>query len=117
MVISCDRVFGPCPQGIMHMRQSYNLVNWCKVIMTPTQQLKTMDQAERTQESECGSRARAEETPEQRAQRLARQREQYRERRARATARVFLRLARRSLSCPLCLADLSSLCSGVPPGD
>ena len=39
--------------------------------MTPTQQLKTMDQAERTQESECGSRGRAEGTPEQRAQRLA----------------------------------------------
>ena len=58
----------------MHMHQPYNLVNWCEVIMfvTPTQQLKMMDQAERTQESKYGSRARAEETPEQRAQRLAR---------------------------------------------
>ena len=51
-----------------------------------------MDQSERTQESECGSRARAEETPEQRAQRLARRREEDRKRQARATARVFLRL-------------------------
>ena len=40
--------------------------------MTPTQQLKTMDQSERTQESECGLRARPEETPKQREQRLAR---------------------------------------------
>jgi len=54
--------------------------------MTLTQQLKTMDQAERTQESECGSRARAEETPKQRAQRLARQREEDKECRARPTA-------------------------------
>ena len=95
MVISCDHAFEPCPQGIMHMRQPYDLMNWCEVItfcMTPTQQLKTMDQAERTQESECGSRARPEETPEQREQRLARWREQYRECRARATARAFLRL-------------------------
>ena len=79
----------------MRMRQPYNLVDWCEVVtfcMTPTQQLKTMDQAQRTQESECGSRARAEETPEQRAQRLSRRREQFRERRARATARAFLRL-------------------------
>ena len=70
----------------MRMR---NLVNWCEVITfctTPTQQLKTMDQAEKTQESKCGSRARAEETPEQRAQGLARRREQDRERRARARA-------------------------------
>jgi len=79
----------------MRMRQPYNLVNWCEVItfcMTPTQQLKTMDQVERTQESECRSRARAEEMPEQRVQRLARRREQYRECRARATARAFLQL-------------------------
>ena len=84
MVISCNRAFGTCPQGIMHMHQPYNLVNWCEVItfsMTLTQQLKMMDQAERTQQSECGSRARAKETPEQRAQRSARWREQYRERR------------------------------------
>ena len=55
MVISCDRAFGPCPQGIMRMRQPCNLVNWCEVIMfvTPTQQLKMMDQAEQTQESKC----------------------------------------------------------------
>ena len=89
MVISCDRTFGMCPQGIMCMRQPYNLVNWCEVItfcMTLTQQLKTMDQAERTQESECGSRARAEETPEQRAQRLARRREEDREHREGARA-------------------------------
>ena len=69
----------------MRMR---NLVNRCEVITfctTPTQQLKTMDQAERTQESKCGSRARAEETPEQKAQELARRRED-RERRARARA-------------------------------
>ena len=95
MMISCDRAFGTCPQGIMCMRQPYNLVNWCEVItfcMTPTQQLKTMDQAERTQESECGSRARAEERPKERVQSLARRREQYRECRARATARVFLQL-------------------------
>ena len=59
---------------------------------TPIQQLKTMDQAERTQESECGSRATAEEMPEQRAQRSTRRREQDRESRARATARVFLQL-------------------------
>ena len=95
MMISCDRAFGTCLQGIMCMRQPYNLVNWCEVItfcMTPTQQLKTMDQAERTQESECGSRARAEERPKERVQSLARRREQYRECRARATARVFLQL-------------------------
>ena len=70
----------------MRMR---NLVNRCEVITfctTPTQQLKTMDQAERTQESKCGSRARAEETPKQRVQRLARRREEDRERRARARA-------------------------------
>ena len=63
----------------MCMRQPYNLVNWREVITfctTPTQQLKTMDQAERTQESECGSRARAKEMPEQRVQRLARRREE-----------------------------------------
>ena len=65
MVISCDRAFGTCPQGIMRM---CNLVNLCEVFTfctTPTQQLKTMDQAERMQESECESRARAEETPKQ----------------------------------------------------
>ena len=31
--------------------------------MTPTQQIKTMNQAETTQERECRSRARAEERP------------------------------------------------------
>ena len=59
----------------MRMRRPYNLMNWCEVITfctTLIQQLKTIDQAERTQESEYGSRARAKETPEQRAQRLAR---------------------------------------------
>ena len=43
---------------------------------TPTQQLKMMDQAERTQESEYGSRARVKKMPEQRVQRLARRREE-----------------------------------------
>ena len=80
-----------------------------------------MDQSERTQESECGSRARAEETPEQRAQRLARRREEDRKRRAiesySSGVSSALALARRSLSCSRHLADLSSLCSGVPPGD
>ena len=54
--------------------------------MTPTQQIKTMDQAETTQERECRSRARAKETPEQREQRLARRREEDREHWARARA-------------------------------
>ena len=119
-VVSCNCAFDKCPQGIMSMHRPYNLMNWCEVIMfctTLIQQLKTIDQAERTQESECGSRARAKETPEQRAQRLARWRknteqklepkkhpsrgnrswqndskEQYRECRARATAQAFLQL-------------------------
>ena len=79
MVILCKRAVGTCTQGITRMRQPHNLVNWCEVVtlfyMTPTQQIKTMDQAETTQERECRSRARAEETPEQREQRLARRRE------------------------------------------
>ena len=74
----------------MRMRQPFNLVNWCEVITfctTQAQQLKTIDQAEKTQESECGSRARAEETPEQGEERLARRRAEDRERRARARAK------------------------------
>ena len=65
------------------MRQPFYLVNWCEVVtlfcMTPIQQIKTMDQAETTQERECRSRARAKETAEQREQRLARRsRDKYR---------------------------------------
>ena len=51
----------------MHIHQPQN---GCEVItfcMTPKQLLKTMDQAERTQESEYDSRARAEVMSEQRA--------------------------------------------------
>ena len=54
MVISCKHVVGSSAQGITHRCQPYNLVNWCEVVtfcMTPTQQIKMMNQAETTQEN------------------------------------------------------------------
>ena len=80
--MSCDCAFGTCLQGTMRMRQPYNLVNSKRWIKQKEHKKANVDQ-----ELEPKKRPSM-----QRAQRLARRREQYKECRARAAAWAFLRL-------------------------